>query len=199
MAEAINLALLRLTKRAEMADPQTLVDTFVDTGMLGALLTSRDHQIIYGRRGTGKTHALVYLSEKKRDAGDLPIYIDMRTIGSSVGIFVDDSIPLSERATRLLRDTLTAIHNKLFEYAVDNSGRLNLGAVGEQLDAFIDASTETQVSGTVAEETQISRSEKDERAASFGLSASPKSFRDGFIKAARRAEGYSSRSGSNRV
>ncbi|WP_146127964.1 ORC-CDC6 family AAA ATPase [Burkholderia gladioli] len=176
MAEAINLALLRLTKRAEMADPQTLVDTFVDTGMLGALLTSRDHQIIYGRRGTGKTHALVYLSEKKRDAGDLPIYIDMRTIGSSVGIFVDDSIPLSERATRLLRDTLTAIHNKLFEYAVDNSGRLNLGAVGEQLDAFIDASTETQVSGTVAEETQISRSEKDERAASFGLSASPKSF-----------------------
>jgi hypothetical protein len=175
MAEAINLALLRLTKRAEMAEPKTLVDTFVDTGMLGALLTSRDHQIIYGRRGTGKTHALVYLSEKKRDTGDLPIYVDMRTIGSSVGIFGDDSIPLNERATRLLRDTLTVIHDRLFEYAVDNSGRLNLGVVGEQLDAFIDASTETQVSGTVAEETQVSRTEKDERAASLGLSATAKS------------------------
>ncbi|MCQ0034649.1 hypothetical protein [Burkholderia glumae] len=176
MAEAINLALLRLTKRAEMADPQTLVNTFVDTGMLGALLASRDHQIIYGRRGTGKTHALIYLSEKKRDIGDLPIYIDMRTIGSSVGIFGDDSIPLSERATRLLRDTLAAIHGKLFEYAVENSGHLNLGVVGEQLDAFIEASTETQVSGTVADEAQVGRSEKDERATSLGLSASVKNF-----------------------
>jgi len=176
MTEAINLALLRLTKRAEMADPQTLVETFVDTGMLGALLTSRDHQIIYGRRGTGKTHALVYLSEKKREEGDLPVYVDMRTIGSSVGIFGDDSIPLSERATRLLRDTLAVIHDRLFEYAVDNSGRLNLGVVGEQLDAFIDASTETLVSGTVAEETQVSRSEKDERATSMSLSASLKTF-----------------------
>lgn len=175
MAESVNLALLRLTKRAEMADPRTLVDTFVDTGMLEALLTSRDHQIIYGRRGTGKTHALIYLSEKKRNAGDLPIYVDMRTIGSSVGIFGDDSISISERATRLLRDTLTVIHDRLFEYAVDNSGRLNLGVVGEQLDAFIDASTETQVSGTIAEETQISRSEKDERAASFGITAALKS------------------------
>ena len=109
MNKEINIALLRLTKRAEMSEPQTLVGTFVDTGMLQALLTSRDHQIIYGRRGTGKTHALLYLAETKRQAGDICVYVDMRTIGSSVGIFADDTIPLAERATRLLRDTLDSV------------------------------------------------------------------------------------------
>jgi len=172
MTEVINLALLRLTKRAEMAEPKTLVDTFVDTGMLGALLTSRDHQIIYGRRGTGKTHALVYLSEKKRDRGDLPVYVDMRIIGSSVGIFADESIPIPERATRLLRDTLSVIHDKLFEHAVGTSARLNLGIIGEQLDAFIDASTETQVSGSVAEEMQVNVSQREGHDATLGVSAS---------------------------
>jgi hypothetical protein len=54
MNEKINIAPLRLTKRAEMSEPKVLVDTFVDTGMLQALLTSRDHQVIYGRRGTGR-------------------------------------------------------------------------------------------------------------------------------------------------
>lgn len=114
MNEHINLALMRLTKRAEMSDPRVLVETFVDTGMLQTMLASRDHQIIYGRRGTGKTHALLYLSETKRTAREIPIFVDMRTIGSSVGLFADDSVPLSERATRLLRDTLAAIHDRPF-------------------------------------------------------------------------------------
>lgn len=34
----INLTLLKLTKRAEQSDPDALVKTFVDTGMLRALL-----------------------------------------------------------------------------------------------------------------------------------------------------------------
>lgn len=173
MNDKINLALLRLTKRAEMSDPKVLVDTFVDTGMLHTMLASRDHQVIYGRRGTGKTHALLYLSETKRVARELPIFIDMRTIGSSVGLFADESTPLPERATRLLRDTLAAIHDRLYEMATTPGETLNLAEVGPQLDAFYDAATETQVIGTVTSESQESDGQRTESAASISITTSP--------------------------
>lgn len=162
MNDKINLALLRLTKRAEMSDPKVLVNTFVDTGMLHTMLGSRDHQVIYGRRGTGKTHALLYLSETKRQAGELAIFVDMRTIGSSVGLFADESVPVPERATRLLRDTLAAIHDRLYDFATAPGEKINLAEVGPQLDAFFDAATETQVLGPATKETQVTQSERVE-------------------------------------
>lgn len=174
MNEKINAALLRLTKRAETSEPSVLVSTFVDTGMLQTLLTSRDHQVIYGRRGTGKTHALLYLFETKRQAGEICVYVDMRTIGSSVGLFADDSIPIPERATRLLRDTLTAIHGRLYEIAIEHADQLNLGEVGVQLDAFIDAATETQVVGTAVAEEGASIVSKHEFGDSISFGASEK-------------------------
>lgn len=167
----INIALLKLTKRAETSDPSTLVQTFVDTGMLQALLTSLDHQVIYGRRETGKTHALIYLKETKRKTGDICVYVDMRTIGSAIGLFADDSIPLSERATRLLRDTLSAIHGQLFEVAIKNSESLNLAEVGAQLDAFLDAATETTVTGTVTDEITTNETTKREETNALTLGA----------------------------
>lgn len=174
MNDKINLALLRLTKRAEMSDPRVLVDTFVDTGTLHTMLGSRDHQVIYGRRGTGKTHALLYLSESKRRAGELTIFVDMRTIGSSVGLFADESIAIAERATRLLRDTLAAIHDRLYEMATAPGETLNLAEIGPQLDAFYEAATETQVIGTVTTEAQTSDSGRSEATANLTASASPK-------------------------
>src|SRR5688572_19551026 len=106
MNKEINLAFMKLSKRAEGVERATLVETFVDVGPLFTLLSSRDHQVFYGRRGTGKTHALVFLANTLSEAGDLPIYIDMRTIGSTGGLYADQQVPLQERATRLLMDTL---------------------------------------------------------------------------------------------
>jgi len=173
MNDKINLALLRLTKRAEMSDPKVLVNTFVDTGMLQAMLGSRDHQVIYGRRGTGKTHALLYLAETKRKANELPIFIDMRTIGSSVGLFADETVPIAERATRLLRDTLAAIHNNLYELATSPGETLNLASVGPQLDALYDAATETQVVGATTLEFQATQGVKNENNLAVAMSAAP--------------------------
>jgi hypothetical protein len=167
--QQINLALAKLIKRAESSDPATLVKTFVDSGMLTTLMSSVDHQVIYGRRGTGKTHALRYLSEDRRSKGDLCVYIDLRTIGSSVGIYGDPSIPLPERATRLLRDTLTAVHEKLFEIAVGDGHSLNLSIVGEQLDHFLDAALETVVVGPVSEELGATHNRRSEDGVSVSL------------------------------
>lgn len=71
-----------------------LRDTFVDSGVAAAL-ESIDHQVLYGRRGTGKTHALQYLASTRTDDGDIGIYIDLRVIGSAQGLFD------SERASLL--------------------------------------------------------------------------------------------------
>lgn len=156
-----------------MSDPKVLVETFVDTGMLHTMLASRDHQVIYGRRGTGKTHALLYLSETKRASGELPIFVDMRTIGSSVGLFADESVPVAERATRLLRDTLAAIHDRLYEMATAPGETLNLAEVGPQLDAFYDAATQTQVIGTTSLESQSSQGQRSEASGSATVTLSP--------------------------
>src|SRR5688572_9615948 len=106
MTSALNASIMRLTRRAEANDPASLVATFVDVGSLTSLLTSRDHQVIFGRRGTGKTHALTYLAESLPSNEDMAVLIDMRQLGSSVGMYSDETIALAERGTRLLLDLL---------------------------------------------------------------------------------------------
>ena len=65
MSLEINTAILKLKKRAEKYSMDQLVDTFVDIGSLFTLLLNTDHQILYGRRGTGKTHVLRPFSFQK--------------------------------------------------------------------------------------------------------------------------------------
>lgn len=151
MPSQINDVFLRLNRRAETVNPIKLVDTFVDAGPLSALLSSTDHQIMYGRRGTGKTHALTYLAETKTADGDVGFVIDMRTIGSTGGLYSDPSVSISERAARLLVDTLTYIHEKLFKFSVDNDKRIDLSQAGPILDRLANAATNVRVVGTTQE------------------------------------------------
>lgn len=71
----MNLALMNLTRRAEGTDRGSLVATFVNVGSLASIVSSQDHQILYGRRGTGKTHILQYLSQLRSDAGDIAVLL----------------------------------------------------------------------------------------------------------------------------
>ena len=86
----INTSILKLRKRAEKYSSEQLIETFVDVGPLFTMLTNPDHQILYGRRGTGKTHVLSFLTSQKRKEGQCCINIDLRTIGSTGGIYSDD-------------------------------------------------------------------------------------------------------------
>lgn len=172
----INSAFLRFRKRAESEEPAHLVETFVDVGALIPLLSSQDHQIVYGRRGTGKTHALIYLKEKATERGDLPVYVDMRQIGSTGGIYSDLSLTIGERATRLLMDTLAIVHEKILELVVLRSDELNLAVVGPRLDRLAEAITEVKVTGeTEVQRTQSSAaSSSTNTKAEVSLSASPR-------------------------
>jgi hypothetical protein len=152
---------MRFSRRAESNDRSALVDTFVDVGPLFTLLSSPDHQVIYGRRGTGKTHALAYLADKRQSINEPVVFVDLRTIGSSSGIYSDMSLPLAERATRLLSDTLATIHELLLEFFIDHGEEHDLSQSGPLLDELAHEVTNVKVTGTV--ESEISRSRSDQQ------------------------------------
>ncbi|WP_084612735.1 hypothetical protein [Pseudogulbenkiania sp. MAI-1] len=146
---AINNALLKLAKRAETHDRQHLIDSFVDVGPVFTLLSNPDNQIVFGRRGTGKTHVLGYLNNEIIKGGTVSVQLDMRTIGSTGGIYADTRLALAERATRLLVDTLQAIHEKILNEAIEREAQIDLSKLGPHLDAFADASSVVVVDGNV--------------------------------------------------
>lgn len=172
--EELNNAALSLSKRAESYDEEHLARSFVSVGNIPTLLTNNDSSIIFGRRGTGKTHLLSYINNSISKGGTVVVSIDMRTIGSSAGLYADQSIPLQERATRLLRDTASAIHEKILE-EYTSPKNLKFGAsVIESLDALLDAANEVKVEGDVSNETQATASENDSAKSSFTVSANAK-------------------------
>lgn len=171
MSTNINTAILKLKRRSEKYSTDQLVNTFVDVGSLFTLLMNEDHQILYGRRGTGKTHVLTYLCSKIKDIGNCPIYIDLRLIGSTGGLYADETIPFCERATRLLIDVFTYIHDQIMEFVIENQNeKYHIGVIGPLLEQLANAISEIQISGEVTEEISLERN--DSASNDFGLTIS---------------------------
>jgi hypothetical protein len=167
-----NLAFLRIAKRAERQDDEVLQKTFVDFGSVFTTLSSIDHQIMFGRRGTGKTHLLSVLRQAKRANGELAIQLDMRNLGSAGGIYADSSIPITQRATRLLVDVLAAIHGQLFDQAVEHDGPVNLGVAGSALDELFEAHSTVRVIGATILESTASAENAGSAELKLGFTAS---------------------------
>ena len=114
---SVQKAVSRIMQRAERQQSlDRLADTFVDPG-ISVQIDNDNNQILYGRRGTGKTHVLKVL-QLSADAveGDLGVYIDMRTLGSS-HVYEDTSKPMWLRVNSLLRDVLEQVQEAFVEEA----------------------------------------------------------------------------------
>lgn len=148
----INRCFMRFQDRAERITAKQVADTFVSVGPLLALLDSKNNQIMYGRRGTGKTHALRYFQGQKNTAGDLAVYIDAQNIGSNGSIYNDTSISISERATRLLVDVCSAIHHELLEIFTDPTRGWDLAKAAPVMDRFVSGFIESRISGSAEQE-----------------------------------------------
>jgi hypothetical protein len=172
MTSPINSALLKLSKRAETSAREILIHTFVDVGPLFTLLSSRDHQILFGRRGTGKTHTLSYLASDREKSGDVVAIVDLRNIGSNSGLYADASRPLQERATGLLVDVLSEIHELLYRFFVTQEEKVDLAQAGPALDALAEAITKVRVVGDVQREVRAENATKSaaSRGSSLGVS-----------------------------
>jgi hypothetical protein len=158
---SINRALVSIPRRAESRQADELRATFVDSGIADAMGTV-DHQIIYGRRGTGKTHALRYLEGVVEEGEHIAIYIDLRTVGSPDGLFMGKRLHLAERAGRLLRDLLQQIYDDLLAAALEDDALLRSKVFADRLDAFQTAVTTVQVRGPVEQQTVDTSSERTE-------------------------------------
>lgn len=152
-------AVAGIPQRSEkQSDIQKLVGAFVDVGILPQI-DSVNSQIIYGRRGTGKTHVLrVFESELRDRARTAVVYIDARTLGST-SQFSDPTIPLSTRCTALFRDILGEIYNALLSFIIESNPPGAESAL-EELDALGRATTEPY-SAVKAESVEQKRSNKN--------------------------------------
>lgn len=67
----------KFEKRAENKPDELISSTFVDAEPLIDIVSAPLSQIIFGRRGTGKTHALKYCMAGVRASGGLAVYLDI--------------------------------------------------------------------------------------------------------------------------
>lgn len=155
----INRAFIGIPKRAESRQSDHLRDTFVDSGVSAALLTT-DHEVLYGRRGTGKTHALRYLETQLRDSGDVVVYLDLRTIGSPEGLFGEVQVGAEQRVARLLVDLLGQVHEELLTAAIYDDDLITDATFVDSLDSLLEAITSVRVEGTIEvdEQATVARS-----------------------------------------
>lgn len=110
-------AVSRVHQRAEKQTFEKLLETYVDVGILPQL-ENDNSQIIYGRRGTGKTHVTKVLAEAfERTEQRAVVFVDCRTLGST-SQFSDADLSIPVRCLALFRDLLTEVHNGLLSYVV---------------------------------------------------------------------------------
>lgn len=150
---ALNRVLSAVPKRAEGRQAEQLRETFVDSGVAAAL-ESIDHQVLYGRRGTGKTHAFRYLQTVVQDRKDISFYADLRTIGSPEGLFMGELVAPTERAARLLVDLLGQFHDAVLAAVVEDSELISDINFVAKLDAVGAAISSMQVVGSEVEVSQ---------------------------------------------
>ena len=156
MVQTIHDCLIRIEKRAERAGDDKLTETFVDAAPLMASVSTTDHQVIFGRRGTGKTHILKYLDDVVRRNGDLSIYLDLRSVGSNGSVYSDREKTYAQRATPLLLDVLQALHEALLSVAIEFAEEVNLSNVGPKLDELADAISTVEVVGPIERSVESS-------------------------------------------
>ncbi len=118
--QLLQAAVSRINQRSErQTDAGKLIGTYVDVGLLPQL-RNKNHQIFYGRRGTGKTHVMKVLESSFAQDSDISVvYIDCRTLGSTTQ-FSDYSLPIGRRCLALFRDFLLAIYHELQEHIVEH-------------------------------------------------------------------------------
>lgn len=112
-------AITAIRQRSErQPDPERLVQSYVDAG-IRPLLVNHNNQIVYGRRGTGKTHLLKVLEpDFSKDERTISVYIDARMLGST-SQFSDPALPLKQRCLALFQDVFSEINEALLKYIID--------------------------------------------------------------------------------
>jgi len=150
----INSLLQMISRRAERLDAHQQAETFVSLGGIEHTLLNFDNRVIFGRRGTGKTHVMSFVADSAKKKGQMALSLDLRTIGSNSYIYADESFSLQERATRLLRDFLSALHDALLDHVTAPRSGYDVNRLSPLIDRLGNAVREVVV-GESVERKQI--------------------------------------------
>ena len=173
--EILNTALMSIPSRSEKNEQAVLIDTFVEAGTLFKRLSSIDNQIIYGRRGTGKTHTLQYLASVKNNIDNLAIYTELNALGSAASVYSDATLTIPNRATSLLRDLLISVHEELRRKISHDSERLSLHECNQWLTELLDQINQVQVVGETETNEQFDQRAKITACDSVSVDLTPTS------------------------
>lgn len=114
--------------------------TFVDGGVIDEL-DNQNHQVLFGRRGTGKTHALKVLQNRlENEENTVVIFVDARTLGSTEQ-FANLGVDHSSICLGHFRDILTRIHWGVLDYLVEKAD-VHADRSIDLLDEFLSATSE---------------------------------------------------------
>jgi hypothetical protein len=144
---------------------EVLESTFVDVGILGQL-DANNNQVLFGRRGTGKSHLLRLLTARRNLLpGHAAVFVDLRRLGSAQ-LMVNTDKPLAVRSISVFRDLLGALQSHLLDLATDPRypGRLDaLESVSALADVIASVSSRVsgrditrEVGGTASDSTRLS-------------------------------------------
>lgn len=116
VAKAINK--LSDSIRAERSESNSFLDIYADKKIIQRL-TNHNNQIVYGRRGSGKTHLLLalaeeYINNNTEDSKVIPIYTDLRKllplITETDNTMVETSVLIFQH---IINDILNTLLSKL--------------------------------------------------------------------------------------
>lgn len=168
----ISKAISSISQRAErILDDNKVVKTYVEVGILPQIANG-NNQIIYGRRGTGKTHLFRYLeNEMKSTKKAIVVYLDCRTLGSAAD-YNNPSIALNKRCISLFKDIVDELYDRALHYIVEEAPK----DAEKALEALDNISLATRYkSNEIASKEITERSlEKSSNEAGVSLSINPK-------------------------
>ena len=129
-----------LQERAERApDDERLVATFVDPGVLQQLHAGKNY-ILYGRRGTGKTHLLKYRAHEavRASRGVVAVYVDLsKTTDTEIAGQRADKDTVTSQLVHILKSLLGQLRDDVVRRR--GEPRAELKAHFDELEAIVQA------------------------------------------------------------
>lgn len=165
----ISTGVSKMLQRAErIADIDRLAKTYVEVGVVPQLQNT-NNQIIFGRRGTGKTHLFRYLGNELRTReGSVALYLDCRTLGSATD-FSNTSIVLERRAKALFKDIVFELVEAALGHIAENAPADSEKALAalDEIEQAVTTKNEQTTSREITDRTLVKTGSESETGVSL--------------------------------
>ena len=150
-------AVMAVEEHADHVTDDIVTHTFVSFDPFYSSFASPANQIVFGRRGAGKTHALRYLAQARLAmSSDITVYVDMRLIGSRA-LFSSTAAP-HERAADAFIDVIKIAYKAIFQQLLARVTSIDIDQTiaMESLERLYEDATEATVTARSPEHKHLS-------------------------------------------